>query len=418
MISVIIPVYNCEKYISRCVDSVLNQSYKDFELILVDDGSTDSSGVLCDGFLQRDKRVLVIHKKNGGASSARNAGLEIANGDYIAFIDADDWVDANYLDALIKPMIYNQEVDIVLMPSVDESSMELVIGEQVNKRREGCIEKKAAVLALIKKEISGIWAVWSKVYKRKIFNSLKFNEALCYGEDLIINLELFLRAQKIYYVPLRYYHYFHGNLESINKHATNVDYWGKLLQALLLLVDDERLQNADFYEPYCRLVLHHFKVISNLIVFNESDYESKLQILYSDMGPSLLKIFESVSRTPLMKLQAKIQGSCEGLISMIDALENYHANGNDLYIYGAGKKAKRVSDFFARKNILFNSFIVSDGQKIGVAPDMKHPVIHFSDFLSAQNPADTIFFLALKEDYAEEVLPVLSAYQFKHIFYL
>ena len=103
MLSVIIPVYNVEKYLSRCVDSVLNQTYKNFELILVDDGSLDNSPVICDEYENKDSRIKVIHKENGGLSSARNAGLEICKGDYIFFIDSDDWLtDENVLEEFIS----------------------------------------------------------------------------------------------------------------------------------------------------------------------------------------------------------------------------------------------------------------------------------------------------------------------------
>lgn len=91
-ISVIVPVYNVEKYLSRCIDSIISQTFSDFELILVDDGSTDSSGKICDEYGKKDGRVKVIHKKNGGQSSARNAGIENSTGEYISFVDSDDWI--------------------------------------------------------------------------------------------------------------------------------------------------------------------------------------------------------------------------------------------------------------------------------------------------------------------------------------
>lgn len=91
-ISVIVPVYNVEKYLSRCIDSIISQTFSDFELILVDDGSTDSSGKICDEYGKKDGRVKVIHKRNGGLSSARNCGLENAKGNYICFVDSDDWI--------------------------------------------------------------------------------------------------------------------------------------------------------------------------------------------------------------------------------------------------------------------------------------------------------------------------------------
>ena len=95
-ISVIIPVYNVEKYLKRCLDSVINQTYKNLEIILVDDGSTDNSGKICDEYAKNDKRIIVIHKENGGVSVARNIGLDICTGDYVNFIDSDDWIDLKF----------------------------------------------------------------------------------------------------------------------------------------------------------------------------------------------------------------------------------------------------------------------------------------------------------------------------------
>lgn len=100
-ISVIVPVYNDEKWLRRCVDSILTQTYTDFELLLVDDGSTDGSGAICDEYTAKDSRVHVFHQPNGGVSSASNLGLDNARGEWISFVDSDDWMDMNYLESLL-----------------------------------------------------------------------------------------------------------------------------------------------------------------------------------------------------------------------------------------------------------------------------------------------------------------------------
>lgn len=104
LISIIVPVYRAEKYLDRCVKSILNQTYINFELILVEDGSPDASGALCDRWAERDNRIRVIHKENGGASSARNRGLDIARGEYIAFVDSDDWIEPQMYEYLYVAM--------------------------------------------------------------------------------------------------------------------------------------------------------------------------------------------------------------------------------------------------------------------------------------------------------------------------
>ena len=102
LISVIVPVYNVEKYLVQCINSILNQTIKNLEIILVDDGSLDNSGKICDEFSKKDDRIVAIHKENNGLSSARNAGLEIANGNYIGFVDSDDWLDEHMYEILLK----------------------------------------------------------------------------------------------------------------------------------------------------------------------------------------------------------------------------------------------------------------------------------------------------------------------------
>lgn len=113
-VSVIVPVYNTEKYLPRCIESILAQTFTDFELILVNDGSTDNSGKICDEYAKKDSRIVVIHKENGGASSARNKGLEIAQGEWISFVDSDDWISSKYIEALLLDISKDQEVDFVI----------------------------------------------------------------------------------------------------------------------------------------------------------------------------------------------------------------------------------------------------------------------------------------------------------------
>lgn len=108
--TIIVPVYKVEKYLRRCLDSLVNQTYKNLEIILVDDGSPDNSGAICDEYVQKDSRISVIHKENGGLSSARNAGLEICNGVYVLFVDSDDWVENNYVEAMLE---YKTENNVV-----------------------------------------------------------------------------------------------------------------------------------------------------------------------------------------------------------------------------------------------------------------------------------------------------------------
>ena len=108
LISVVLPIYNVENYIEKCMESVLNQTYKNIEIILVDDGSPDNCPIICDQYVKEDNRVKVVHKENGGLSDARNAGIKVANGDYITFIDSDDYVDKDYVEFLYNTIEENR----------------------------------------------------------------------------------------------------------------------------------------------------------------------------------------------------------------------------------------------------------------------------------------------------------------------
>lgn len=179
MISVIVPVYNTEKYLDRCIQSVLSQTYTDFELLLIDDGSTDSSGAICDRYADLDSRVRVFRKENGGASSARNMGLDNAKGEFIGFVDSDDYVLPEFLSNFIS--IYNGE-DLLIQGIIPDYSIssEYII-EKASIDYSGNIQDW--LIGFVGCEMFG--ALWNKLFKRSIIesNKLRLNEVFKYRED-------------------------------------------------------------------------------------------------------------------------------------------------------------------------------------------------------------------------------------------
>lgn len=164
-LSVILTVYNVEKYLKRCIDSIIKQTYKDFELILVDDGSIDNSSKICDKFCKQDKRIKVIHKENGGVSSARNAGLDIAEGDYISFIDSDDYIEVDMFKKLIQIMIENN-ADIAQCNFKVVCKNEKMIKNKIYKDvKVG--DRYVALNEIIDVPFSNV--VWNKIYKKRNF---------------------------------------------------------------------------------------------------------------------------------------------------------------------------------------------------------------------------------------------------------
>jgi len=170
LISIIIPVYNVEKYLERCVKSVINQTYKNLEIILVDDGAKDNSGKMCDELSKLDSRIKVIHKENGGLSDARNFGLKIATGDYIGFVDSDDYIADDMYETLYHT-IKNNNADISIV-SFYEMYKEKVIGVRDSGNLEILSKQEAMKELLIDTKIQSY--AWNKLFKKELFNDLKF----------------------------------------------------------------------------------------------------------------------------------------------------------------------------------------------------------------------------------------------------
>lgn len=182
-VTVIVPVYNTQEYLGRCINSILRQTYGNIELILINDGSTDDSAKICDEYSQKDARVFVIHQKNKGVSVARNQGLEITTGDYIVFVDSDDWIDYNYIATLIKN-IANPSKELLM------TGCSYVYKTHIEKKTygSGIFPLKDA---LADKIISRNNFITSKLFYAKIIKShkIRFKEGICYGEDWIFGME-------------------------------------------------------------------------------------------------------------------------------------------------------------------------------------------------------------------------------------
>lgn len=213
-ISVIVPVYKVEDLLCRCVDSILAQTYSDFELILVDDGSPDRSGEICDYYAERDHRVRVIHQENGGLSAARNTGISLACGEYLSFVDSDDMIHPQMLELLLHSLETHQ-ADLVstryicFRDAVPEMSVLHKLGESVLTQNDYLDH-----LYPYHFEQIGVSA-WGKLYKRHLFDTLRYPEGKIY-EDLHIYLELLKLCSKIVVLDTPMYYYYLGNV-SITK---------------------------------------------------------------------------------------------------------------------------------------------------------------------------------------------------------
>lgn len=176
LISIIIPVYNCANFIGQCIDSVLHQSFLDYELIIIDDGSTDGSGLICDVYAKKIDKIHVKHKKNSGVSSARNTGLDMAKGQWIVFIDADDYISQGYFDDIV-----NYKEDILVKNAMTLKLGKLLCFQPVLP--EGVFVKNDSLSSFYNQYLSYFKAPWGKFYKKELIGNLRFNPNMKIGED-------------------------------------------------------------------------------------------------------------------------------------------------------------------------------------------------------------------------------------------
>ncbi len=210
LISIIVPVYNVEKYIRECLDSILAQSISSFELILVDDGSKDSSGEICEEYASRDKRVKVIHKENGGLSSARNAGMEIAKGEYVCFVDSDDGIKTDYLEKLYGAIascgadLAFCDIEATRLGELTEETKALVKENAFLEISDSDV--KSWLTDHISKEYVLMVVAWNKMYTRALLKDLRYQEGRIHEDEFMIN-GLIPRIKKAIFIPDKLYCY-------------------------------------------------------------------------------------------------------------------------------------------------------------------------------------------------------------------
>lgn len=255
LVSIIVPVYNVEAYVEKCIKSLINQSYKNLEILLIDDGSSDKSGIICEQYQKKDSRIKVFHKINGGLSDARNYGLLYASGEYILFVDSDDWIE---LDSVKKLMEYAQKVnaDIVCYG----------INDYVNKNIEAkrgvaecqVISGKEALYLLVEKgDDIGIVA-WNKLYKRNLFENVQFEKGRI-NEDVFFTPKVINFAKKVGMINYYGYNYVMNRSGSI---------CNKLLSEKNMDAIDAFLSDSIFFEEKDKYLSDVYKLKAVNMMFN------------------------------------------------------------------------------------------------------------------------------------------------------
>lgn len=298
LISVIVPVYNVEKYIARCIESILTQSYTNFELLLIDDGSTDDSLEICEKYRNLDDRVRCFHKKNGGLSSARNYGLDRMKGKFVTFIDSDDFVGADYLKILFE-MMNNDSPDVTIIGVEDFYKDD----SPVNERQED-------IRSLIKRENifremvlfeKFTWSACAKLFKRELFEHSRFPIGALY-EDLRTIPYILCNCNAISCSSAKQYFYYINRIGSITRsiNQTSISMWEEGMDQLLMYAQRNKQQDFPYLEARFSTCIFWDVIDRLLLSENYINYSSRLRNKYR---PHLRKAW----RLPLLTVKGKLK---------------------------------------------------------------------------------------------------------------
>ena len=274
LISVIVPVYNVDKYIDRCIETIVNQTYRNIEILLIDDGSTDDSGKICDTWANKDKRITVIHKENAGVSSARNLGLENSHGHFISFIDSDDSIDRNMYYEM-KKMIEETNSDICFC--------------DIKYIRNGNIEEKKHLDKEIfnKEEIlkslfdyNGLnLAAWNKLFRTNVIKNIRFREDISIREDALFCAEAFDNSKKICHLKKMPYNYYYREGSALNSKNLNKEITKLLANSEIIKILKKNNVNI-FIEQEIQYICNFYKLKKEIekrkLDINLTKYEEKV----------------------------------------------------------------------------------------------------------------------------------------------
>ena len=275
-VTIIIPVYNVQKYLEQSVNSVINQTYKNIEIILVDDGSKDDSGKMCDDFAKQDERIVVIHKTNGGLSDARNAGLEKATGKYIMFLDSDDFFELDAVEVMYK--------------EIEEKDADYVIGNYINVNESGekwnrpvfDQEKFKPFKLSIDNHFNSFFimnsGVWNKIFRKEFIDklSLKFEVGLP-AEDAIFTTYCFIKSTKVYYIPNIVFNYRQREGNSISTSCSK-KYFEGINKAYRIIYENFRdSHNLGYYRYFYAKSMNYsiYKYIDSVLL----TYEERKEVI-------------------------------------------------------------------------------------------------------------------------------------------
>lgn len=259
LISVIVPVYNVEKYLSKCLDSIINQTYKNLEIILIDDGSTDDSGKICDEYSKMDKRVKVFYQQNQGVSAARNKGIDLATGEYLTFVDADDWIEKDYFEKAVEYL--NKFNPVVMINNYLKIDKDKNIINYFDKNNEILkLSQREALIEMIKGDYYG-WEPIATFYESELCKLVKFNLKIRFAEDLLFKYSILKKCDtSIVFIPLHKYYYVYRVSSACNSYNLSKKIDALKVLRLIMIKEIHR-------EPIIRDILFYKEFIPRLITY-------------------------------------------------------------------------------------------------------------------------------------------------------
>ena len=297
LISIIIPAYNIENYIAKCLDSLLNQTYRNLEIIVVDDGSSDDTGKVIDDYSSKYDNIKVIHKKNAGVSSARNSGIEVASGDYIGFVDGDDTVDENMFEILIKNAI-KYDADI------SHCGYKMVFPSRIDYyHNTGTLVEQNNEIGL-KDLLTGNRVepgLWNKIYKKELFKDIKIDESIKINEDLLINYYLFKKAEKSIFYDKCFYNY------TLRKGsaATSTVNINKIIDPIKVRKEilEDLEKNSDLYDiAYEKYIMSLVGICRNVQIRKNKEYKSYIDNAKKSLKYEINNIIKNKAVSKKIKL--------------------------------------------------------------------------------------------------------------------
>lgn len=292
LVSIIVPVYNVEKYLEKCVESLIQQTYKYIEIILVDDGSSDSSGKICDSLSKKDDRIISLHKKNGGLSDARNYGIKHAKGNYLVFVDSDDWIENDTIEESLRRIISDKSDIVVYGFSVDYDNGNHKIKAPY---KDECIDKKTALIYI--NSFQGIdVSACNKMFKKELFDDIEFPyRKLC--EDYYVMYKIFDKCNRISTSTSPKYHYFQRTNSISRNSNVNMDF--------LYAAEEE----VEYFKKHHRDILYSAitgMVFANLVIYNMKQAR-KIKFEKRKIQKEMRKYKKYITQNKVLSFSRKMQ---------------------------------------------------------------------------------------------------------------